>query len=233
MTNDKLMKDFSLFAIDKGLSSMLVEDVLKKNQIKSFTNFIYPSIIEERDSALRMTEMNVFSRLIQDRIVFLSGDVTPDSMDVIVAQLLYLDNVDNRDINLYINSGGGDCYSGMELVSVMNFIDSDVSTTVLGLAASMGAVISSNGEKGKRFALPYSRFMIHQPSSSFGRATFTDSKIHLQEMESIRNDLYEVLSKNSGNDIETIIKMCENGDKWMKTDEAILLGFLDKKIEIN
>ena len=221
------MNDFRLFAKDKGVSMSVFDDIVNKN----IQNMIYPSIIEERNSAMRMTEMNVFSRLIQDRIVFLSGDVTPDAMDVIVAQLLYLDSVDNRDINLYINSGGGDCYSGMELVSVMNFVNSNVSTTVLGLAASMGAVIASNGEKGKRYALPYSRFMIHQPSRSFGRATFTDSKIHLQEMESIRNDLYEVLAKNSGNNVETIIKMCENGDKWMKTDEAIELGFLDLKLE--
>lgn len=221
------MSDFRKFAKDKGVSMSVFDDIVNKN----IQNIIYPSIIEERNSAMRMTEMNVFSRLIQDRIVFLSGDVTPDAMDVIVAQLLYLDSVDNRDINLYINSGGGDCYSGMELVSVMNFVNSNVSTTVLGLAASMGAVIASNGEKGKRYALPYSRFMIHQPSSSFGRATFTDSKIHLQEMESIRNDLYEVLAKNSGNNVETIIKMCENGDKWMKTDEAIELGFLDLKLE--
>ena len=217
------MNDFRKFAKDKGVSMSVYDDIVK--------NFTYPTIVEERNSAMRMNEMNVFSRLIQDRIVFLSGDVTPDSMDVIVAQLLYLDSVDNRDINLYINSGGGDCYSGMELVSVMDFINSDVSTTVLGLAASMGAVIASNGTKGKRYALPYSRFMIHQPSSSFGRATFTDSKIHLQEMESIRNDLYEVLARNSEKDVKEIIKMCENGDYWMKTDEAISHKFLDMKIE--
>ena len=207
------IEDFTFFAKDKCKS-----------------NLLYPSIIEERTSSMRMNEMNVFSRLIQDRIVFLSGEVTPDLMDVIVAQLLYLDSVDNRDINLYINSGGGDCYSGMELVSVMDFIKSDVSTTVLGLAASMGAVIASNGTKGKRYALPYSRFMIHQPSSSLGRATFTDSKIHLQEMESIRNDLYEVLARNSEKDVAEIIKLCENGDFWMKTDEAIAHKFLDRKI---
>ena len=217
------MNDFRKFAKDKGVSMSVFDDIVK--------NFTYPTIVEERNSAMRINEMNVFSRLIQDRIVFLSGDVTPDTMDVIVAQLLYLDSVDNRDINLYINSGGGDCYSGMELVSVMNFINSNVSTTVLGLAASMGAVIASSGEKGKRYALPYSRFMIHQPSSSFGRANFTDAKIHLQEMESIRNDLYEVLAKNSDKDVAEIIKMCENGDYWMKTDEAISLGFLDSKIE--
>lgn len=224
----ELIKDFKLFAKDKGVSPSVLEDFIKSNSIENLT---YPTIVEERNSAMRAVEMNVFSRLIQDRIVFLSGDVTPDVMDVIVAQMLYLDSVDNRDINLYINSGGGDCYSGLELVSVMDFINSNVSTTVLGLAASMGAVIASSGEKGKRYILPYSRFMIHQPSSSMGRANFTDSKIHLQEMESIRNDLYEVLSKNSGKSIEEIITLCENGDKWMKADEAISNGFIDLKIE--
>ena len=224
----ELIKDFKLFAKDKGVSPSVLEDFIKSNSIDNLT---YPTIVEERNSAMRAVEMNVFSRLIQDRIVFLSGDVTPDVMDVIVAQMLYLDSVDNRDINLYINSGGGDCYSGLELVSVMDFINSNVSTTVLGLAASMGAVIASSGEKGKRYILPYSRFMIHQPSSSMGRANFTDSKIHLQEMESIRNDLYEVLSKNSGKSVEEIITLCENGDKWMKADEAISNGFIDLKIE--
>lgn len=223
-----IIKDFSLFAKDKGVSPLVLDDVIKKTNT---TNLLYPTIVEERNSAMRINEMNVFSRLIQDRVMFLSGDVTPDSMDVLVAQMLYLDSVDNRDINLYINSNGGDCYSGLELVSVMNFINSKVSTTVLGMAASMGAVIASSGEKGMRYGLPFSRFMIHQPSSSFGRATFTDSKIHLQEMESIRQDLYEVLAKNSDHDVETIIQMCENGDKWMKTDEAIQLGFLDCKLE--
>ena len=224
----ELIKDFKLFAKDKGVSPSVLEDFIKSNSIENLT---YPTIVEERNSAMRAVEMNVFSRLIQDRIVFLSGDVTPDVMDVIVAQMLYLDSVDNRDINLYINSGGGDCYSGLELVSVMDFINSNVSTTVLGLAASMGAVIASSGEKGKRYILPYSRFMIHQPSSSMGRANFTDSKIHLQEMESIRNDLYEVLSKNSGKSIEEIITLCENGDKWMKADEAISNDFIYLKIE--
>ncbi len=218
------LQDFRLFAKDKGVSMTYFDDMLKK---KPFNNLLFPTIVEERDSAMRVNEMNVFSRLIQERIVFLSGQVTSDSMDVIVAQLLYLDSVDNRDINLYINSGGGDCYSGLELVSVMDLVKSDVSTTVLGLAASMGAVIASNGEKGKRYALPYSRFMIHQPSSSFGRSNFTDSKIALEEMESVRNDLYEVLSKNSGKPFDEIVQLCENGDKWFKSKDMIEHGFVD------
>ena len=194
-------------------------------------NMTYPTIIEERESAMRINEMNVFSRLIQDRVIFLSGEVTPESMDIITAQLLYLDSVDNRDISLYINSPGGDCYSGLQLASVMDFIKSNVTTVVLGMAASMAAVIASSGEKGKRFMLPYSRFMIHQPSSYNGYSKYTDSKIALEEMESVRNDLYEVLAKNSGKTIEETIQLCENGDRWMKANEAIELGYIDKIIE--
>jgi ATP-dependent Clp protease protease subunit len=165
-----------------------------------------------------------------DRIIFLGGEVTPESMDNITAQLVYLDSLDERDINVYINSGGGDWYAGLQLVSVMDFIKSSVSTTVLGIAASMAAVIASNGEKGKRFILPYSRFMIHQPSSYNGYTKYTDSKIALQEMESVRNDLYEVLAKNSGKSIEETIQLCENGDKWLKANEAIEMGYIDKII---
>lgn len=225
---ENITKDFRHFAIDKaGISLSVFDD--KINKINS--NIITPYILEERQ--LNVATYDIFSRMLLDRIVFLSGEVNSTSMDTIVAQLLYLDSIDERDINIYINSGGGDCYSGLELVSVMNFIKSDVSTTVLGLAASMGAVIASSGAKGKRFLLPYSRFMVHQPLSSFGYSKFTDSKIALEEMESVRNDLYEVLAKNSGKTIEEIIPMCENGDRWMKPNQTIELGFADKIIEKN
>lgn len=220
------IEDFRHFATDKCKASPSVVD----DQVKRINGMITPSIIEERMADMRLTEMNVFSRLMYDRIIFLSGEVYDASMDTIVAQMLYLDSIDNRDINLYINSGGGDCYSGLELVSVMDFIKSDVSTTVLGLAASMGAVIASSGTKGKRFLLPYSRFMVHQPLSSFGYSKFTDSKIALEEMESCRNDLYEVLSRNSGKSIEEIVEMCEHGDKWMKPQVTIENGFADSVI---
>lgn len=215
-------EDFRHFAIDKGnIKPSVIDD-------KKVLDFITPNILEERQ--LNVTQLDVFSRLMLDRIIFLSGEVNTTSMDVISAQLLYLDSVDNRDINLYINSPGGDCYSGLQLCSVMDFISSDVATTVMGIAASMGAVIASNGTKGKRYGLPYSRFMVHQPSSYNGYVKFQDSKIALQEMESIRNDLYELLAKNSGKTIEDIIPMCENGDRWMKTEEAIKEGFLDNLI---
>lgn len=217
-----IQRDFRKFALSNGVS---------RGAVDSLENQVFPTVIEERSSAMRAVEMNVFSRLIQDRIVFLSDDVTSDSMDVISAQLLYLDSVDESDINLYINSGGGDCYSGLELVSVMDFVSSDISTTVLGLAASMAAVISSSGTKGKRFVLPYSRFMIHQPSSSFGYSKYTDSTIALKEMESVKNDLYEILSKNSGNSIEDVEKMCSNGDLWMKGQQIIDNKWADSVIK--
>jgi ATP-dependent Clp protease protease subunit len=218
----ELIEDFRKFAIDK---TKIAPSVIDDN-IKDINNHITPYILEERQ--LNVATYDIFSRMLLDRIIFLTGEVNSISMDTIVAQLLYLDSVDNRDINLYINSGGGDCYSGLELVSVMDFIKSDVSTTVLGLAASMGAVIASSGAKGKRFLLPYSRFMVHQPLSSFGYSKFTDSQIALEEMRSVRNDLYEVLAKNSGKPIDEVIDMCEHGDRWMKPDETIAHAFADQ-----
>ena len=218
-------EDFKHFATDKMDISPTTVDI----HAKSIKDMLTPYILEERQ--LNVTQLDVFSRLLYDRIIFLSGEVNEMTMDTIVAQLLYLDSVNGRDINLYCNSAGGDCYSGLELVSVMDFVKSDVSTTVLGLAASMGAVIASSGTKGKRFLLPYSRFMIHQPLSSFGYSKFTDSKIALNEMESVRNDLYGVLASNSGKNFEEIVDLCEHGDKWLKASEVIDLGFADKIIE--
>jgi ATP-dependent Clp protease protease subunit len=216
------ISDFRDFAIDK----VNIKPTVIDSQIK---NMITPTVVEERK--LNAVVYDVFSRLMLDRIIFLSGEVTPESMDTIVAQMLFLDSVSNEDIHLYINSPGGSVYDGLELVSTMNFLNSDVSTTVLGMAASMGAVISSSGAKGKRNILPYSRVMLHQPSSQFGYSKFTDSKIALKEMESVRNDLYEVLSKNSGKPFDEIVNLCEQGDKWLKGQEVIDLGFADRIIE--
>jgi ATP-dependent Clp protease protease subunit len=202
---------------------------MKELEKKMIDNrIINPYVIEER--ALNITQLDVFSRLMMDRILFLSGEVTSDSMDTLVAQMLFLNSVSHEPIHLYINSGGGECYSGLELVSVMNYIESPVYTTVLGLAASMGAVIASNGEKGHRKALPYSRFMIHQPSSGVGYSTFRDQQIHLKEMESLKQDLYQVLAKNSGQTPEEIERLCDR-DNWMKPEEAIAMGFLDAVVE--
>lgn len=197
---------------------------MKKNNNIPSGRILNPYVIEERP--LNITQLDVYSRLMMDRILFLSGEVCSDTMDTLVAQLLFLDAQSHEPINLYINSGGGECYSGLELVSVMKHIKSPVYTTILGCAASMGAVIASSGEKGHRKALKYSRFMIHQPSSGVGYSTFRDQEIHLKEMERLKWDLYEVLAENSGKTKEEIEQLCDR-DMWMKPEEAIAHGFID------
>ena len=197
---------------------------MKKNNNIPSDRILNPYVIEERP--LNITQLDVYSRLMMDRILFLSGEVCSDTMDTLVAQLLFLDAQSHEPINLYINSGGGECYSGLELVSVMKHIKSPVYTTILGCAASMGAVIASSGEKGHRKALKYSRFMIHQPSSGVGYSTFRDQEIHLKEMERLKGDLYEVLAENSGKTKEEIEQLCDR-DMWMKPEEAIAHGFID------
>ena len=213
-------EDFRNFAIDKTNAKPSVIDATVKD-------FITPFILEERK--MNVTQLDVFSRLMYERIVFLSGEVTPESMNTITAQLLYLDSVDNRDINIYINTPGGDCYSGLQLVSVMDFIKSDVATTVLGMAASMGAVIASSGAKGKRFALPNAEIMIHQPlGGTQGQAT--DMEIEVEHMLRIKKNLISIMAENAGKDYETVLADCERNN-WMTAKEAMEYGLIDKVVE--
>ena len=212
--------DFRHFAIDKTNVKASVID-------SQFKNMVYPTVIEERDSAMRVSEINVFSRLIQDRILFLSGEVDSLSMDTLIAQLLYLNSVDNRDISLYINSGGGSVVAGLSLIDTMNYIESDIATTCMGMAASMGAVLLSNGTKGKRFVLPHSRVMVHSVSSGFQGHT-ADIKIEMEQTIRCQNDIYYILAENCGKSFEEIEKLCDR-DKWYIGQEAVEdLGIADK-----
>ena len=153
------LNDFRKFAIDKAnVSPSVVDDVIKKTE-----NSIMPFILEERK--MNVTQMDVFSRLLFDRIIYFSGVVDSESCNTVIAQLLYLSSTDNRDINLYINSPGGSVIDGLGVIDTINFIPCDVTTTCVGMAASMGAVLLSCGAKGKRLVLPHSRVMIHQVSS--------------------------------------------------------------------
>jgi ATP-dependent Clp protease protease subunit len=209
------IEDFKHFAKDKV------------NVKPSVMDSVYPTIIEERDSAMRVSEMNVFSRLIQDRILFLSGQVDAQTMDIMIAQLLYLNSVDNRDVSIYINSPGGDVVSGLSLIDTINYIESDVSTVCLGMAASMGAVILSCGAKGKRFVLPHSRVMVHSVSSGFQGHT-ADIKIEMEQTIRCQNDIYHILSENCGKSFEEIEHLCDR-DKWYIGQEAVEdLGIADK-----
>ena len=225
MNNIGSFQDFRHFAADKtNVSPSVIDDISK--------NMVYPTIIEERNSNIRATEMNVFSRLIQDRIIFLSGQVDSITMDTMVAQMLYLNSVDHRDINLYINSPGGDVVSGLSLIDTMNFIESEVSTTCLGMAASMGAVLLSCGSKGKRYVLPHSRVMIHSVSSGFQGHT-ADIKIEMEQTLKCQEDLYRILAENCGKPYDEIERLCDR-DRWYIGRKAVEdLGIADTVLEKN
>lgn len=211
--------DFRHFAIDKTkIAPSAIDEKIK--------NMVYPTIVEEREASMRASEINVFSRLIQDRILFLSGEVDSLSMDTMVAQLLYLNSVDNRDISLYINSPGGSVLAGLSLIDTMNFVNSDISTVCLGMAASMGAVLLSCGTKGKRFVLPHSRVMIHSVSSGFQGHT-ADIKIEMEQTLKCQDDLYKILAKNCDKPYEEIEHDCDR-NFWLLGNEAVEYGIADE-----
>lgn len=216
------IEDFRHFAIDKAKVSASVVD----SKIK---DFVYPTVIEERPSAQRITEINVFSTLIKDRILFLNGEVEDVACSTLIAQLLYLSSVDNRDISMYINSPGGDVVSGLGVIDTMNFIPCDISTTCVGMAASMGAVLLSCGTKGKRFVLPHSRVMIHSVSSGFKGHT-ADIKIEMEQTLRCQEDLYKILAENMGKSYEEIEKLCDR-NKWFIGQEAVDIHLADKVLE--
>ena len=173
---------------------------------------------------------DIFSRLLNDRIIFLADQVNDATASLVVAQLLYLESEDpDKDISLYINSPGGSITSGMAIYDTMQYIKCDVSTICDGMAASMGAFLLSSGAKGKRYALPNSEIMIHQPLGGFqGQAT--DIKIHADRIIKIKKDLNEILSKNTGQPLEIIERDTER-DNFMTAEEALKYGLVDKVIE--
>ncbi len=186
-----------------------------------------PMIVEERQ--MNVAIMSVYDRLLVDRILFLGTPINSEVANIINAQLLFLDSVDHkRDIQIYINSPGGECVSGMACISTMEYITPDVSTTVIGTAASMAAVLSAAGTKGKRFALKRSRIMIHQVSS-YSEGTYSDMLIALKEMEKIRQEIYTELARYSGKKFSTIEKDADR-DNWMTPEEAKAYGLIDEVI---
>ncbi len=183
------------------------------------------SVIEERPTNFR--EIDVFSRLIMDRIIFLGMGVDDNIANIITAQLLFLQSVDaKKDISLYINSPGGSVYAGLGIYDTMHFITPDVGTICTGLAASMGAVLLAGGAENKRSALPHSRIMIHQPMSGMqGQAS--DMEISLKQTLAVKEDLYKILSKHSGKTYKQIEKDSDR-DFWMRAEEAKEYGLIDE-----
>ncbi len=190
---------------------------------------LIPTIIEKNNNSERAYD--IYSRLLKDRIIILTGEIDDNIANIIVAQLLYLDSINNDDISLYINSPGGSVTAGMAIYDTMNFIKSDVSTICLGIAASMGAFLLSSGKKGKRFCLPNSEVMIHQPlGGASGQAT--EIKIAAEHILKIKDKLNKILAYNTNKDIKTIEKDTER-DNYLSAKEALNYGIIDKILEKN
>ena len=191
------------------------------------SDYLVPTVIETTNRGER--SYDIYSRLLNDRIIFLGEDVNAHTANLVVAQLLFLAHEDpKKDIKLYINSPGGSVYDGLAIIDTMNYIEPDVQTIGIGLQASMGAMLLSCGAKGKRFALPNARVMIHQPSSGT-QGKITDQEIMLKEGIFLKKRLAEILAKNTGKKVDQIIKDMDR-DNWMSADEAKDYGIIDEVI---
>ena len=189
------------------------------------SNYISPSILEERQ--LNVTQMDVFSRLMMDRIIFLGTQVDDYTANVIQAQLLFLDSSDpGKDISIYLNSPGGSVYAGLGIYDTMQFIGSDVATICTGIAASMAAVLLVAGANGKRSALKHSRVMIHQPMGG-AQGQASDIEITAREIQKLKKELYTIIADHSGNPFDRIEKDSDR-DYWMTAQEALEYGMIDK-----
>ena len=218
--------DFRKYATKHlGMSGLLVDDVLKVQ-----SQYMNPYILEERQ--LNVTQMDVFSRLMMDRIIFLGTEINDSTANVLQAQLLFLDSVDNgKDISIYINSPGGSVYAGLGIYDTMQFISSDVATICTGIAASMAAVLLVAGAEGKRSALTHSRVMIHQPLGGVqGQAS--DIEITAREIQKLKKELYTIISEHSHQPYE---KVWADGDRdfWMTSHEAKEYGMIDRVLVRN
>ena len=222
-----MKNDFLKFAASQGLNSMHVENIMSRSmdETQASVGYISPTILEERQ--LNVTQMDVFSRLMMDRVIFLGTEVNDYTANVIQAQLLYLDSVDSeRDIHLYLNTPGGSVYAGLGIYDTMQFVKARVATICTGLAASMGAVLLVAGEKGMRAALPHSRVMIHQPLGGVqGQAS--DIEITAKEILKLKDELYQIIATHSGQDVERIRQDADR-DYWMTAQEALAYGMIDK-----
>ena len=188
-------------------------------------SYLIPTVVEKSADGERA--FDIYSRLLNERIIFLGEDVNEHTANSVVAQLLHLAYVDPQaDISLYINSPGGSVYDGMAIYDTMNFIKPDVATYGIGLQASMGAFLLSSGAKGKRFCLPHAKVMIHQPSSGT-RGKVTDMEIDMKETLEVKEMLAKIMAKNTGQKL-TKVKSDMERDYWMAPDEAVKYGLIDK-----
>ncbi len=220
-------KEFEKYAVKhRGISGA----TLHNYQTQFTPTNLTPYIIEERP--LNVASMDVFSRLMMDRIIFLGESINDYVANIVTAQLLFLESTDRtRDIQMYINSPGGSIYSGLGIYDTMQYITPDVSTITIGIAASMGAVLMCAGTKGKRTALKHSRIMLHQPYGGAGGQA-TDIQIMVNEVKKLKNELYEIIAYHSG---QTFDKVKEDSDRdfWMTATEAKEYGLVDEVLVMN
>ena len=219
-----ITSDFKKYAhANAGISSMVLDDV-----IKSQNQYLNPYILEERQ--LNVTQMDVFSRLMMDRIIFLGTQIDDYTANTLQAQLLYLDSIDpGKDIYIYLNSPGGSVYAGLGIYDTMQFIQSDVSTICTGMAASMAAVLLVAGKEGKRSALPHSRVMIHQPMGG-AQGQASDIEITAREIQKLKKELYTIIADHSHTDFDKVWADSDR-DYWMTAQEAKEYGMIDKIFE--
>ena len=216
-----IMNDFKKYATKHlGMNSLVLDDV-----IKSQAGYLNPYILEERQ--LNVTQLDVFSRLMMDRIIFLGTEINDYTANTLQAQLLYLDSVDNtKDISIYINSPGGSVYAGLGIYDTMQFINSDVATICTGMAASMAAVLLVAGQEGKRSSLTHSRVMIHQPMGG-AQGQASDIEITAREIAKLKKELYNIIAEHSHTEFDKVWADSDR-DYWMTAQEAKEYGMIDE-----
>lgn len=215
-------KDFKKYALSEGISSLNL-DYFEKNLVE---NSMTPYILEERE--MRYSQLDIFSRLMKDRILWVAGVVNTQMSTVVQAQLMYLDSVEKKDIKMHIDSPGGSVLAGLGMVDVMRYINSDVETINTGMAASMGSILLSSGTKGKRASLNFSKVMIHQVSSG-ASGHVEDNRISQMESEKYNYILFKMLAENSGRDFDYVLESARR-DNWLNSQEALDFGFIDEII---
>lgn len=215
-----IKSDFEKFALSKGISSMTIDSA-----VKAQAQYLNPYILEERQ--LNVTQMDVFSRLMMDRIIFLGTQIDDYTANTLQAQLLYLDSADpGKDISIYINSPGGSVYAGLGIYDTMQFIGSEVSTICTGMAASMAAVLLVAGKEGKRWALPHSRVMIHQPMGG-AQGQASDIEITAREIQKLKKELYTIIADHSHQSFDKVWTDSDR-DYWMTSEDAKAYGMIDQ-----
>ena len=219
MKQNNIVNDFNLFAKDRGITSMNLYYANKKIE-----NTMTPYVLEER--TLNVTQIDIFSRLLLERILWVSGEVNDYMSTIVQAQLMFLDSIDSNDITMHVDSPGGSVKSGLSMIDVMEYVNSDIRTINTGMAASMGSILLGAGTKGKRSSLRFSRTMLHQSSGGFS-GNIQDAKIDMEEWIKMNDTLFTLLGGYCGKDPEQV-KIDSSRDLWLSAEDALAYGIIDE-----